>query len=469
MAYAACHDFIGGNYNPYLYKTSNGGKSWTSINSNLPEKGSTYSIAEDHLNSELLFVGNQFGVYFSNNGGKEWIPLKKGIPTHKVMDLDIQKDNNDLVVSTFGRGVYILDDYSPLRYMTKESLSKEAVIFPVKDALMYIEANPYGYRGKGFQGASFFTTPNPKVGAVITYYIKDSYKTLKEKRRETEKELVKEGNDIKYPDYEKLKKEDEEPNAYLLFTFTDEPGNVVRKIKTEISKGVNRLVWNFRYNAFTPVSLEPADESVPWITEAEGYMVVPGNYYVSLSKFEGGSFTELASPQKFVCKTLNNASIPVEDKVALNMFNKRVAELTRAIYGADSYRSELVKKISYLKKAVLEGSEIPIENYNEILLIEQQLKDLNLELNGDNLRTRYEGARPTSVKDRVDLIMFSLWSTTAAPTNTFLKSYDDAAGKFDAILLSLKSIDEEINLVETVLEKNGAPYTPGRFPEWKKN
>jgi hypothetical protein len=69
----------------------------------------------------------------------------------------------------------------------------------------------------------------------------------------------------------------------------------------------------------------------------------------------------------------------------------------------------------------------------------------------------------------VDLITSALWSTTAAPTTTFIKSYDDAADKFDAILSSLKLIDDEIKQVEVVLEKCGAPFTPGRFPEWRRN
>lgn len=469
IAYAACHNFLGGDYRPYLYKTSDGGGSWTLINGNLPEKGSTYSIVEDHAEAKLLFVGTQFGVYFSNNGGNEWIPLKNGIPTHEVMDLEIQRDENDLVVSTFGRGVYILDDYSPLRSMTEENLNKEAFVFQIKDALMFIEANPYGYKGKGFQGASFFTTPNPEVGAVFTYYINDDNKTLKEKRRDEEKKTVKEGKDIKYPNYESLEKEGYETESYLIFTITDESGSVVRKLKSEITKGVNRLTWDFRYNSPTPISLKPIDKSIPWASQDLGYMVVPGNYFVSLSKFKDGVFTELVPPQKFVCKTLNNASIPAKDKHALNIFNKKVAELTRAIYGADSYRSELVEKLSYLKKSVLDGADVPSETYSQIITIEKSLKDLNLELNGDDLRTRYEGARPTSVKERVDLIVYALWNTTAAPTNTFVKSYDDAASKFDFILSSLKLIESDINRVESILEKSGAPHTPGRFPEWRKN
>ncbi len=469
IAYAACHNFIGGDYKPYVYKTTDGGKTWFLINSNLPEKGSTYTIAEDHVNKDLLFVGSQFGVFFTNNGGEEWIKLKSGIPTHSVMDLEIQRDENDLVVSTFGRGVYILDDYTPLRYLKEDNLKKEAIIFPIKDALMFIPANTFGFRGIGFMGASFYTAPNSEVGAVFTYFLKDDHKSLKETRRDSEKKLLEEGKDINYPSYETLKNEGEDTKAYLLFTISDEAGNVIRKLKEEIKKGITRITWDFRYNAFTSISLTPYDDSVPWEEADKGYMVVPGNYNVSLSKFEYGKFVEIVPPQNFVCKTLNNTSIPAEDKPALDKFNKKTAELTRAIYATDSYRSELANKLAYLKKAVLDGANVPKEIYNDILTIELNLKELNRKLNGDNLRSKYEGARPTSIKDRVDLIIYALWSTTAAPTNTFIKSYDDAASKFDAILSTLKSIEDEINNVEFVLEKNSAPYTPGRFPEWKRN
>jgi len=161
--------------------------------------------------------------------------------------------------------------------------------------------------------------------------------------------------------------------------------------------------------------------------------------------------------------------LPAEDKLALDAFNKKVAELTRAISGADAFRNELVKKIAYLKKAVLDGADVPVTTYNNVLNMESDLRELNRKLNGDQLRARYEGAAPTSVKGRVDLITGALWSTTAAPTNTFIKSYQVAANKFDEILNDLKSIDYNIKQFETDLEKTGAPYTPGRFPEWKKN
>ena len=450
-------------------KQLDGGKSWFSINNNLPENGSTFSIAEDNVDKNLLFLGTLFGVYFSNDGGKEWITLNNGMPPACVMDLDIQRRENDLVVSTFGRGVYILDNYTPLRFMSKETLQKEAEIFPIKDALMFIPSNPLGFRGVAFQGASFYSAPNPEVGAVFTYYLKDEFKTLKEKRRDEEKEKLKKNEDIKYPTYNTLMNEQEEPDAYLLFTISDAQGNVVRKIKTEATKGVNRITWNFRYTPVTPVSLEPFDDSVPWIEPDKGFMVVSGKYFVSLSKFQDGQFTELVSSQEFNCVPLNNTSIPAQDKQTLDYFNKQVAELTRAITGLDAYRKELVDKLSYLKKAAIETAGVPEDTYGKIINIESNLRELNRNLNGDPLRTRYEGATPTSVKQRVELITGALWSTTAAPTSTFITSYEIAASKFDEISASLRSIDLSVNQVEDVLEQYGAPYTPGRFPEWRKS
>jgi len=469
VAYAACNNYFGGDYKPYMYKTTDGGNSWFLINNNLPELGSTYSVAEDHVDKNLLFIGTLFGVYFSNDGGNEWIKFDNGMPPACVMDLQIQKRENDLVVSTFGRGVFILDDYTPLRYMSIESLKKVAEIFPVKDALMFVQLNPFGFRGVGFQGSSFYSAPNPDLGAVFTYYLKDDFKTLKEQRRDEEKAKQKKGEDINYPSYSTLLNEQEEPEAYLLFTITDEQGNVVRKIKSDAKKGVNRIVWNFRYTPVTPISLEPFDDSVPWIEPDKGFMVVPGKYFVSLSKFQDGVFSELVAPKEFNCVPLNNTSIPAQDKQALDAFNKKVAELTRAITALDAYRKELTDKLTYLKKAAIETATVPEDTYNKIIKIESDLSDFNRELNGDPLRTRYEGASPTSVKQRVELITGALWNTTASPTNTFIESYKIAEDKYDKLSASLRSIDSNIKQVEDTLEQFGAPFTPGRFPEWKKN
>ncbi len=468
VAYAACQNFTGGDYRPFLYKTLDGGKNWISINANLPANGCTYSIAEDHKSPDLLFVGTQMGVYFTVDGGDEWIPLENEMPNIMVMDLEIQERESDLVVSTFGRGVYILDDYSPLRFLSRENLEKEAMVFPISDALMFIEASPFGYRGVGFQGADFYSAPNPETGAVFTYYIRDEYKSKKDKRREEEKEKQENGEEVIYPSYQTQREEMEEIEPYLLFTITDEEGNVIRKIKEDISRGIHRVIWDFRYASFSPVSLESPDLSVPWEDADQGFMIVPGKYFVSLKKFQKDTFTELVPPQPFICKPLQMEDSELVDQEALLDFNHKVANLTRAMSAADFYRKELDRKIPFFKKVVLEASDVPDVAYEKVIQIEKQLDELNRRLNGDPLRSQFEGMAPTSIRERVDMITNNLWTTRSGPTETFVRAYDIAADQFGEQLAFLSEIDKKIREFESSLEKDQAQYTPGRIPDWEK-
>lgn len=468
VAYAACENTRIGDYKPCLLKTIDGGNTWFSINGNLPEKGSTFCIVEDHINPGLLFAGTQFGLYYTVDGGKEWIKSKQGLPNETIMDIDIQRRESDLVVSTFGRGVYILDDYSPLRSLTHETIQKKAEIFPVKDALMYVESNPFGFRGKGFQGAGFFSTPNPEVGAVFTYYIKDEVKTSKQLRRDAEKDLQKKNADIDFPTYSQLKKESQEETPYLLFIVSDDKGNVIRKIKKDVSKGVNRLTWDLRYAAFDPLDSPPFDDTYAWNEPSKGYMVTPGMYNVSLQLFADGKFSELVAPRSFRCVAMNNSSISVTDKAELDAFNKKIAELVRAASGAAEYAGELSKKTDYIKQAVQESNGLPLTVSEDVNRIIKKLRETREQLNGDPIRATFEGVAPVSLKSRIDEITGALWSTTSAPTETFRSSYNIVANSFGQILDSLRGITEEIKQVEALLDKYKVPYSPGRLPDWHK-
>ena len=121
-----------------IYKSTDAGRTWTSLSATLPKNGPVWAVAEDHVNANLLFTGTEFGLFFSVDGGQKWVQLKGGMPVIAVRDLNIQKRENDLVVATFGRGIYILDNYTPLRSIKPETLRQDAAVFPVKDALMYI-------------------------------------------------------------------------------------------------------------------------------------------------------------------------------------------------------------------------------------------------------------------------------------------------------------------------------------------
>src|SRR5258706_536431 len=344
--YATFNHHRYGNFKPFVYKSTDGGITWSPIMGNLPERGSVYTIAEDHIDKDLLFAGTEFGVYFTNDGGQKWIQLKGGLPTIAVRDMAIQKRESDLVLATFGRGYYILDDYSPLRNIKKDDLSKAAFIAPIKDSWMFIEAtSATGGPGKGFQGESFFSTPNPKVGAVFTYYLKESIKTIKEKRQEAEKEKIKKGEPVYYPSADFWRWKEEGPEPYLLFTVMDDAGAVVRYIKTGAKKGLGRIVWDFRYAAPGPIEFKSPDPTNPYDLPEDGHLAMPGNYKVSLSKFEDGKLTEIVSAQSFTVKSLNAATLPATDKKALDAFSNKVSELRRTTGAADNYKGELSNKL----------------------------------------------------------------------------------------------------------------------------
>ncbi len=467
VAYVTFNHHRYGDFHPYVYKTTDAGKTWKAIQNNLPERGTAYTIAEDHVNKDLLFAGTEFGLFVSIDGGTKWTQMKAGLPTIAVRDLEIQKRENDLVLATFGRGFYVLDDYTPLRYIKKEELDKPATIFPVKDAWMYVQSTPLGVRGKGFQGESFFTTPNPKVGAVFTYYLKDDIKTIKEKRRAAEAEKIKKGEAPTYPPVDSLRMEDEQPAPHLLFTVTDEAGNIVRRIKAPAKKGMNRIVWDFRTSAFGPIDFTPFDESNAFSNPDQGYMALPGNYKVSMSKFEDGVYSELVAPQPFKAVTLNTATLPATDKKALDEFCKKIAELSRVAASADQYRGELATKIRYIKQAVIETPKQPLDIVQTIAALEKRLNAVNRLLNGDATLARRELESTPSMNSRIGYVIGSLWNTTAAPTQTQLTSYQIAAKQFSPVYNELKAIGEEVKKLEDALEKNDAPYTPGRMPKWK--
>ncbi|MEO8087000.1 MAG: glycosyl hydrolase, partial [Bacteroidota bacterium] len=467
--YAAFNHHRYGNFKPYIYKSIDGGMTWSAIQGNLPERGSVYSIAEDHINKDLLFAGTEFGIYFTVDGGQHWVQLKGGLPTIAVRDIAIQTRESDLVLATFGRGYYILDDYSPIRNIKKEDLNKEAFISPIKDSWMFIESTTAcGGPGKGFQGESFFTLPNPKVGAVFTYYLKEDIKTLKEKRQAMEKEKIKKDEPVYYPSTDSIRIEDNYQEPYLLFTITDDAGTLIRKLKAPAKKGLKRIVWDFRYASPGPINFNTPDPTNAYDIPENGYLVMPGNYKVSLSKFDAGVFTELVSAQPFTIKSLNAAALPATDKKALDTFCKKVSELRRATSAADTYKGELVNKIKFIKAAVVDAPGELAGITEQVFSLEKRLIAADIEMNGDGSLARREFETAPSINTRIGAIEGTLWNATSAPTQTAAQSYDVAGKQFSGFLAELKAIDGELKNVEAVLEKNHAPYTPGRLPDWKE-
>jgi len=246
-----------GDLNPYLLISKNKGRTWKSIKSNLPERTLIWRIVQDHINPKLFFLGTEFGIYFTLNKGEEWIQLKGGIPTISFRDLAIQRRENDLVGASFGRGFYILDDFSFLREINSSELKrKEAELFTGRNSLLYIPQPGHAFSEKGSQGASYFTSKNPPFGSVFTYYLSEEYKSLKKQREEKESILVKENNNITFPGWDNVEAERRQDPIVIWLTIKDAESKVIRNIKGNNKKGFNRIAWNLRYPDLQTIDIQ---------------------------------------------------------------------------------------------------------------------------------------------------------------------------------------------------------------------
>jgi photosystem II stability/assembly factor-like uncharacterized protein len=453
-------------FKPYLLKSKDRGKTWESIAGNLPENGTVHAILQDHVNPELLFAGTEFGVFFSNDGGETWTQLKSGIPTIAVRDMAIQERENDLVLATFGRGFYILDDYSPLRELNQKIIDTTAFIFPVKDALMYIQK-----RGKYAQGSTYFIAKNPAFGATFTYYLKETPKTLKQQRKEKEKELIKDKKPIPIPTMEKLRTEKNEVKPYLIFTITDEQGNIIRKITKSPGKGISRITWNLRYQGMNPVNIKNGKFN-PLSSGGNGMYVMPGKYFVSLSQNVNGKITELAGPVEFNAVVLNNTTLPADDRAALVAFQNKLAEMSRVVQGANRLANDLMEKTQYIKQAISRTPSASLDMMGKANKIESQLEKIIWTFKGQTPKASREENRPAppSINERLNLIVWAQWRSTSAPTQTMIEGYKIIIEEFEPVYQNLKNIMEvDLNILEKELDAAGVPWTPGRLPEWKKN
>lgn len=459
--YAAFNNHKNADFKPYLLRSDDAGKTWKSITGNLPERGSVYSIAEDEVNPDLLFAGTEFGIFFTVDGGTNWVELKGNMPTIAVRDIDIQRRENDLVLATFGRGFYILDNYTPLRNLNRETLESDNYIFPVKDALLYIQKRQFGGRGKSSQGETYYAADNPPFGAAITYYLKDDIKTKKRIRQEKEKELIKNNKPVPFPSHEELRAEDDEEAPYLLFTIKDADGNVVRRLKAPAKKGVNRINWDLRYPSVEPENLNDKDDS--------GTLTMPGKYSVSMSKVVNGEVIDLPGVQTFNTVLLNSKYLHEDELAVLTSFNKNFGELYRSVEGTKKYLSEVKNRIKYIKSVIKNTPKASLELLNKIDEIDNTIIKLDRKLNGDKSLSKRAINQGLSISDRVESVVYDLIRTTSAPSKVQTDNYKIASEEFAEFLGQLKKIvDVDLSSIEFALEEADAPWTPGRFPTWDR-
>jgi len=463
--YVAFDNHKAGDYKPYIAKSTDLGRSWELIQNNLPERGTVYTILEDYKNPSLLFAGTEFGIYFSNNGGEDWTRIGGGLPTIMVRDMAFQTQHDDLVIATFGRGFYVLDDLEMLRSLTPELLASEGGLLPVNRTPMYVASNP----DPSWQGERFYTADNPDMGAAFHYYLKDALRSRKQERQRADRAATRRGEDVFYPSWEELREEDLEEAPQMILTVSDQEGRVVRRLTGRTSAGVTSVTWDLRYPPASPITsgggggggfggFGGGGGSGPY--------VIPGTYTVALAKLVDGVTTPLGEPQSFEVYPLDDVANPRSAEVLA--FQQQTARLQRAVLGTRAAAGEAMDRIGLLKQALDQTPNADPQIMADLRALDDSIRAIQWELSGDPTVGRRREATPTSLTQRLSRATSGWSGLLHEVTGLQREQYDIVATEFAGILARLRPLIEvQLKSIEDAAEAAGAPWTSGRIPTWR--
>jgi photosystem II stability/assembly factor-like uncharacterized protein len=464
IVYIALDNHKFGDLNPYLLKSGNRGKTWQSIKGNIPARTLIWRLVQDHVKPNLLFAATEFGIYFTVDGGTRWIKLIGDVPTISFRDLAIQRRENDLVGASFGRGFFVLDDYSVLRNVSEEQLKQEALLFPARKAWWYIPRPGVGFSEKGSQGAAYFTAPNPPFGAVFTYYLAEELKTKKALRQEKEKELIKQEMNLPFPGWDEVEAERRQDKPLIWLTIKDSNANVVRRIEGPAKKGFHRAAWDLRFPAVSAIDTKENASG----EEPEGVMATPGEYTVTLSKQVDGVITELSPPIAFKVERMRKGVLAGADPPETAAFWQEIAKLQRSITAVSLALENALKRVDKLQIALSRTAAAPGNLDGELHQLKQALLKLDEQLHGNRSRREVGDEKNPTIERRLGVAMMGTAYSTYGPTPTHKRSLEIAATQFRELKTTLEDIlNRQLPELEKALQDAGAPWIEGQpIPEY---
>lgn len=456
--YVALDNHKYGDFSPYLYKSTDKGKSWKSISSNIPERTIVWRIVQDHIKPGLMFCATEFGIYFTINGGEKWTRLKGGVPTISFRDLAIQKRENDLVAASFGRGFFIFDDYSVLREITEETLASEASLFSTRNAWWYLQRPMLSFDNiKGTQGADHYVAPNPDFGATFTYYLKEEIKSIEKVRKEKEKNLIKQSKEILFPGWDALLEEVREEKPVLWIAITNRDGEVVRRISGPTKSGFHRISWDMRHPATNVIQLDQISDE-----DASGLMAAPGTYTATLVKYTDGKVSQLAAPISFELIPLKAGALKGASLEKVNDFWRSYEKVSREVSGMEVELENALKKVGALQKALLKSTAKPGDLDNQLFQLRESILNLGMELYGHQAKRQVGEKTKPNIGSRLFRIELGISRSTYGPTPTHQKQLQIIKDQMVSVKTKLQNAKSEMDTLAKTLIELGAPNIEDR-------
>lgn len=437
-----------GDYKPYLYVSRDLGKSWAPMTEGLGSRNLVWRMVQDFEKKELLFAATENGVFTSLNQGVSWQKLP-GTPTISYRDITIQREENDLVAASFGRGFFILDNYAPLRNFTSENLRKPAKLFAPRTAKWYVPRSNIGNTG-----ADYYFAKNPTFGAVFTVHMDKEFSSLKAKRKASEKKLSANAN-VPFPGWDALDAEGEEQVAKLLLQIYDSENNLIRTITTKPKKGSQRIAWDLRHSNPYPISTD----SRGW--RSSGPMATPGSYTAVLSVEEKGMISKLDGPVSFEVKPIRNGVLKGMDYNEFNAYYKEVQQLFNQSFAYSDALNIAKNKLAAFEKAVYRTTSNTQQILTQLNQAKSALSKLSKQIDGSPSKNEIGERNPASWQDHLGVAMRGL-STTYGHTTLHRQSLATAATLLEDMKNEIEVLTQEmIPELEDALKKAGAPYIMG--------
>jgi hypothetical protein len=356
-----------------------------------------------------------------------------------------------LVAASFGRGFFVLDDYSALREFTEDNLSQKGKLFTPREAKWFVPRSNIGNTG-----ADYYFADNPKYGAVFTYHLADDYKTAEDIRRDKEAELNKRNANIPFPGWEKLDQEREEEPASVVLTIQDNQGNVINKISKRASDGSHRIAWDFSHFNPYPVTSESSNYN------RSGALAKPGTYNASLALIKDGEVTPLDGPISFDVKAIHEGVLKGIGYEEYNAYLTEVSELYRGVSAVEDVLSESDRMQKLMANALEKTKILPGSIEPKITKLKFDIIRIKKSISGSPSRSEVGEKNPDGINNYLYNATLGL-RDSYGPTPLHRKSLEIAKKLLTELREEVTSISKiQIPEITKALKAAGAPYISGQ-------